>query len=43
MYMKKSFRKGCHIFAAHMEEAAKDELASIEDHRVLRDFEDDFR
>jgi hypothetical protein len=41
--MKKSFRKGCQILAAHMEEATKDKVASIEDHLVLRDFEDVFR
>jgi hypothetical protein len=30
------------MFAAHMEEAAKDKVESIEDHPVLRDFEDVF-
>jgi hypothetical protein len=43
MQLKKSFRKGCQMFAAHMEEATKDRVASIEDHSVLRDFEDVFR
>jgi hypothetical protein len=43
MQLKKSFRKGCHMFAAHMEEATKDKVESIEDHLVLRDFEDVFR
>jgi hypothetical protein len=43
MQLKKSFRKGCHIFVAHLEEAPKDKVVSIEDHLVLRDFEDDFR
>jgi hypothetical protein len=42
MQLKKSFRKGCHIFAAHMEEETKDKVESIEDHLVLRDFEDVF-
>jgi hypothetical protein len=42
MQLKKSFRKGCHIFAARMEEATRDKFASIEDHLVLRDFEDVF-
>jgi hypothetical protein len=41
--LKKSFRKGCQMFATHMEEAAKDKVVSIEDHSVLRDFEDFFR
>jgi hypothetical protein len=43
MQMKKSFGKGCKMFLAHMEEASKDKVASIEDHPVLRDFEDVFR
>jgi hypothetical protein len=43
MQLKNNFRKGCHIFVAHMEEAAKDKVASIEGHPVLRDFEDVFR
>jgi hypothetical protein len=42
MQLKKSFRKGCQIFVAHMEEETKDKVASIEDHLVLRDFEDVF-
>jgi hypothetical protein len=40
MELKKSFKKGCRIFVAHMEEATKDKVASIEYHLVLRDFED---
>jgi hypothetical protein len=43
MQLKKSFRKGCQMFLVHMEEATKDKVASIEDHLVLRDFEDVFR
>jgi hypothetical protein len=43
MQLKKSFRKGCHIFATHMEEATKHKVASIGDHMVLRNFEDIFR
>jgi hypothetical protein len=31
------------MFVAHMEEVAQDKVASIEDHLVLRDFEDVFR
>jgi hypothetical protein len=37
MQLKKSFRKGCQMFAADMEEETKDKVASIEDHLVLRD------
>jgi hypothetical protein len=43
MQLKKSFRKGCHIFASHMEEATKDKMPSFEDHLVLKYFEDVFR
>jgi hypothetical protein len=43
MQLKKSLRKGCQIFASHMEEAIGDKVASIEDHPVLRDFEDVLR
>jgi hypothetical protein len=43
MQLKKKFMKGYQMFATHMEEAAKDKVASIEDHLVLRDFEDVFR
>jgi hypothetical protein len=30
------------LFASHMEEAPKDKVSSIEDHAVLKDFEDVF-
>jgi hypothetical protein len=43
MQLKKSIRKGCHMFVAHMEEETKDKVGSIEDHMVLRDFEDVFK
>jgi hypothetical protein len=43
MQLKKNFRKGCQVFATHMEETTKDKVASIEDHPILRDFEDVFR
>jgi hypothetical protein len=42
IHLKNSFKKGCQIFAAHMEEEAKDKVESIEDHSVLKDFEDVF-
>jgi hypothetical protein len=37
--MKKCYRKGCQIFAAHKEEAPKDKVTNMEDHAVLEDFE----
>jgi hypothetical protein len=42
MQLKKSFRKGCQIYAAHMEEETKDKVPSIEDHLVLKEYEDVF-
>jgi hypothetical protein len=42
MQLKKSFKKGCHIFIAHMDEATIDKVAILEEHLVLRDFEDVF-
>jgi hypothetical protein len=38
MQLKRGFRKGCQIFASHMEEEDRDKVASIEDHPVLKDF-----
>jgi hypothetical protein len=38
LQLKKSFRKGCQLFAAHMEEAPKDKVSNIEDSEVLREF-----
>jgi hypothetical protein len=43
MQQKKCYRKGCQIFAAHMEEAPKDKVSNIEYHVVLKDFEDVFQ
>jgi hypothetical protein len=43
MLLKNIFRKGCQIFAAHMEEEDKDKVTSIEDHPILMVFEDVFR
>jgi hypothetical protein len=43
LQLKKSFRKGCQIIAAHMEETPKDKVPSIEDYAVLKKFEDVFK
>jgi hypothetical protein len=43
MQLKKCYRKGCQLFAAHVEEAPKDKVSSIGDHVVLKDFEDVFQ
>jgi hypothetical protein len=42
MQLKNSFRKGCQIFVAHIEEATKEKVESIEDHTIFMDFEDVF-
>jgi hypothetical protein len=38
MQLKKCYRKGCQLFAAHVEEASKDEVSKIEYHVVLKYF-----
>jgi hypothetical protein len=43
MQLRKCFRKGWKIFAAHMEEAPKDKVPNLEDHSVLKYFEDVFK
>jgi hypothetical protein len=41
--LKKIYRKGCQVFAVHMEEEPKDRVLSIEDYTVLKEFEDVFK
>jgi hypothetical protein len=36
MQLKKCYRKGCQLFAAHVGETPKDKVSSIEDHEVLK-------
>jgi hypothetical protein len=43
LQLKKCYRKGCQIFAAHMEETPKDKVPNLEDHAVLENFEDVFK
>jgi hypothetical protein len=43
MQLNKCYKKGCQLFAAHMEEASKDRVSNIEDHAVLKEFEDVFQ
>jgi hypothetical protein len=43
MQLKKCYKKGCQLFAAHMEEASKDKVSNLEDHAVLKDYEDVFK
>jgi hypothetical protein len=41
--LKKCYRKGCQIFATHMEETPKDKVPNLEYHEVLEEFEDVFK
>jgi hypothetical protein len=43
LQLKKCYRKGCQIFAAHMEETPRDKVPNLEDYAVLEDFEDVFK
>jgi hypothetical protein len=42
LQLKISFRKGCQIYAAHMEEPTKDKEPSLEDYPSLKEYEDVF-
>ena len=42
LQLKIRFRKGCHIYVAHMEEPMKDKEPSIKYHIVLKEYEDVF-
>jgi hypothetical protein len=42
LQLKKCYRKGCQLFAAHVDEASRDEVSKMEDHAVLKEFEDVF-
>jgi hypothetical protein len=41
--LKKCYRKGYQLFAAHVGETLKDKVSSIEDHEVLKEFEEVFQ
>ena len=43
MQLKKCYRKGCQLFAAHVEEASREEVSKIGYHAVLIKFEDVFQ
>jgi hypothetical protein len=43
LQLKKCYRKGCQIFAAHLAETLKDKVPNLEYYTVLEDFEDVFR
>jgi hypothetical protein len=39
LQLKKCYRRGCQIFAAHMEETPKDKVQNLENYAVLKEFE----
>jgi hypothetical protein len=43
MQLKKCYRKGYQLFVAHVGEIPKDKVSSIEDHEVIKEFEDVFQ
>jgi hypothetical protein len=43
MQLKKCYRKGCQLFSTHVEETPKDKVSGIEDHAVLKEFENVFQ
>jgi hypothetical protein len=43
LQLKKCYRKGCQIFAAHMEETPRNKVTNLEDYAILKEFEDVFR
>jgi hypothetical protein len=43
LQLKKCYRKGCQLFATHMEETPKDKVPNLDDHAILEDFEDVFK
>jgi hypothetical protein len=43
LQLKKCYRKGCQIFAAHMEETSKYKVPNLEDYAVMEEFEDVFK
>jgi hypothetical protein len=38
LQLKKCYRRGCEIFAAHMEETPKEKVPNLEDYAVLKEF-----
>jgi hypothetical protein len=43
LQLNKSYKKGCQIYAEHMEETPKDKVSNIEYYSVLKEFEDVFK
>jgi hypothetical protein len=43
LQLKKCYRKGCQIIAAHLAKTPRDKVPNLEDYAVLEDFEDVFK
>jgi hypothetical protein len=43
LQLKKCYRKGCQIIAAHLVETPRDKVPNLEDYAVLEDFDDVFK
>jgi hypothetical protein len=43
MHLNKCYMKGCQIFVAHIDEEPKDKVPKLQDHVVLKYFEDVFK
>jgi hypothetical protein len=43
MRLKKFYRKGCQLFATHVEETSKEKISNIGYHAILKEFEDVFQ
>jgi hypothetical protein len=43
LQLKRCFRKGCHLYASHVDEPEKTRVPSLEDFAVLQEFEDVFQ
>ena len=42
MQLKKFYRKGCRLYAAHILEPTRDETPRLDDYQVLQEFKDVF-
>jgi hypothetical protein len=43
LQLKKSYKKWCQIFAAHMKETPKENVPNIEDYAILKEFQDVYK
>jgi hypothetical protein len=43
MQLKKCYRKGCQLYAARVEEASRDVVSNLEDHKVIKELKDVFQ